>query len=82
MEGNRKDGGAKEGTLRSAAVVSLGLYLLFSALGGLLLGSYLDRSRGTSYFTPAGLLLGLLVGLHRAYILVKASIRRRKSEET
>lgn len=78
MKGNRRDGSERNEPLRSAAIVSLGVYLACSSLGGLLLGSYIDRARGTSYFAPAGLLLGLAAGLHRAYTLVKASAGRRK----
>jgi len=77
VAGNRDDS-PRGPVLGAAAVLSLGFQLLASALGGFFLGSLLDRGWRTSAFAPAGLLLGLLVGFHRAYVLIKSTIRKRR----
>ncbi|HHY76840.1 MAG TPA: hypothetical protein GX500_08775 [Firmicutes bacterium] len=48
-----------------------GFSLIGSTLAGYLIGSYLDRNRGSALFAPVGLLLGLLSGLHRMYVLMR-----------
>ncbi len=64
--------------LGAVAILSLGLETAVAALGGLYLGSLLDRSRPTPLFAPLGLLLGLLAGFRRAYVLVRSTIRKPK----
>lgn len=77
MKGGRNDTGRGAGHLRGAAVAfSLGFQLLASALGGFYLGSLLDRARYTTFFAPAGLLVGLLAGLHRIYLLVRTALKK------
>jgi len=60
------------------AILSLGFEMAISALGGLYLGSLLDRRTGKALFAPMGLILGLLVGFHRAYMLVRSTMRKPK----
>jgi F0F1-type ATP synthase assembly protein I len=62
----------------AAAFLSMGFQLVASALGGLYLGSLLDRGRQSQVFAPLGLLSGLLVGFYRAYVLVRSTIRKRR----
>ncbi|MEX0974232.1 MAG: hypothetical protein WD024_02625 [Bacillota bacterium] len=60
------------------ALLSWGFEMAVAALGGLYLGSLFDRGRPTALFAPVGLLLGLLVGLHHAYVLVRSTLRKPK----
>jgi len=64
--------------LSFASILGMGFELAVSAFGGLYIGSLLDRGREGSLFAPAGLLLGLLLGFHRAYMLVRSALRKRK----
>ncbi|MGI6662892.1 MAG: hypothetical protein ACOX4B_05380 [Bacillota bacterium] len=57
--------------LTAGVVFGAGFSLIGSALAGYLIGSYLDRNRNGALFAPAGLLLGLLAGLHRMYALFR-----------
>lgn len=61
-----------------ASILTMGLELAVAALGGLYLGSFLDRGRDGALFAPLGLMIGLLVGFHRAYELVRSAIRKRR----
>jgi len=74
--------GSRQGPLFPAGVLSLGLYLLVSSLGGLYLGTLLDRSRGACFFAPAGLIAGLFLGFHRAYIFIRSAIRKGKDPDS
>lgn len=77
MPGNGKEGGRSPLAV-AGMMLSLGACLACSSLGGLYLGTLLDRSRATSAFAPAGLLVGLLVGFQGAYLLARAAIDKRK----
>ncbi|QUL99070.1 MAG: AtpZ/AtpI family protein [Candidatus Fermentithermobacillus carboniphilus] len=70
---NRKNGGFLQ---LAAFVLTLGFSLITSALLGLYLGSILDRQRPHKVLTPIGFLLGLLVGFHRAWLLIKDFMKR------
>lgn len=72
------DGGRDRPPMGVASILSMGFEMAVAALGGLYLGSLLDRDRPRAIFAPAGLLLGLLVGLHRAYVLVRSAMRKPK----
>lgn len=61
-----------------ASFLGMGFELAAAAFGGLYLGSLLDRGQDRALFAPAGLLLGLLLGFHRAYMLVRSAIRKRR----
>ncbi|MGE5579316.1 MAG: hypothetical protein ACM3WU_04650 [Bacillota bacterium] len=74
-------GSGREGdrpALSFASILGMGFELAVAAIGGLYFGSLLDRGRDSALFAPAGLLLGLLVGFHRAYMLVRSAMRKRK----
>ena len=58
------------------AILSMGFELAISTLGGLYIGSLIDRRRGGGIFAPVGLIVGLLVGFHRAYMLVRSAMRK------
>jgi hypothetical protein len=57
--------------LTAGVVFGAGFSLIGSALAGYLIGGYLDRNRSGALFAPAGLVLGLLAGLHRMYALFR-----------
>lgn len=57
-------------------ILSMGFELAISTLGGLYIGSLIDRRRGGSIFAQLGLIVGLLVGFHRAYMLVRSAMRK------
>ena len=77
MSGSRN--GADDGPrIGFGAILTIGFELAISALGGLYLGSLVDRQRGGALFAPIGLILGLLVGFHRAYMLVRSAMRKPK----
>lgn len=76
--GGKRDGSGGRPVMGMAAFLSLGFQLVTSALLGLYLGSLLDKGRPSRIFAPLGLLLGLLVGFHRAYALVKSTMRKRR----
>lgn len=52
-------------------VLGVGFSLISSTLAGYLIGTWLDRNRGSALFAPVGLILGLLAGLHRLYRLFR-----------
>lgn len=73
-----RNGGDDGPRIGFAAILSMGFELAISALAGLYLGSLVDRNRGGVLFAPAGLIAGLLVGFHRAYMLVRSAMRKPK----
>lgn len=82
MGGGRRDGYEREGDEAPAnfvagAVLSAGFSVLASAVGGLCVGIALDKRGGGTHFAPAGLLVGLLVGFHRVYILFRQIAKRK-----
>jgi hypothetical protein len=42
----------------------------------------LDRSRGACFFAPGGLIAGLFLGFHRAYIFIRSAIRNGKDPDS
>jgi F0F1-type ATP synthase assembly protein I len=62
----------------AGAILGLGFSLVGSALLGLYLGSLLDKNSPTRVYTPIGLIFGLLVGFHRAWIIVQGIMKKRK----
>jgi len=62
----------------AGVILSLGFNLLGSALIGMYIGSLLDRNSPTRIYTPIGLIFGLVVGFHRAWIIVRNMMNERK----
>jgi len=76
---NHRQGRNTDGPpMRAAVMLSLGFQLLTSALAGFIAGAFIDRLRTTRWAAPTGLLVGLVAGFHRAYLLVKSTIAKRK----
>ncbi|MBE3519708.1 MAG: AtpZ/AtpI family protein [Firmicutes bacterium] len=69
---------AEESMGKSFAVLGAGFSIVVSALGGMVLGSYLDRRGQSHLFAAIGFLLGLLAGLHRAYLLIRSIASKRR----
>jgi len=59
-------------------VLMLGFSLAVSALVGLYVGSLLDRGRAQKIFTPIGLLVGLALGFHRSWLVLKRILEKQK----
>ncbi len=62
----------------AGVVLGLGFSLIASAFLGMYLGSYMDKGSSTNIFTPIGLVFGLLVGFHRAWVVIRGLTKRRK----
>lgn len=60
------------------AILGLGFSLAGAALLGMYIGSALDRGSSSGTYTPLGLIFGLLVGFHRAWIIIQRVIRKTK----
>lgn len=65
---------------KAVAILGAGFSLAASALAGMFLGSFLDRSREGRFFTAFGFLLGLFAGFYRAYTLIKSMLGKRGPE--
>lgn len=57
----------------AAAVIAAGSAFAGSAVGGLLLGIWLDRMRHSEYLAVAGLFAGAIAGAYAAYRLLLQS---------
>lgn len=62
----------------AGVVLGLGFSLIGSAFLGMYLGSFMDKGSSTKVFTPIGLVFGLLVGFHRAWVIIRGLTRERK----
>ncbi len=62
-----------QGFIRAAGIVlNLGFSIIGSSLIGMYFGSLFDRGRSTQIGAPIGLLVGLAVGLHRSWQILKS----------
>ncbi|HHY70013.1 MAG TPA: AtpZ/AtpI family protein [Bacillota bacterium] len=67
------------GFLRVAVVVlNLGLSLVGASLVGMYLGSFVDAKTSSRIYTPIGLLVGLALGLHRSWYILKDVTENKK----
>jgi len=57
-------------------ILALGFSVIFSTFCGFYIGFLLDRGKPQKIFTPLGLLIGLFVGLHRAWVLLKSLMKK------
>ncbi|HHY11526.1 MAG TPA: hypothetical protein GX529_02740 [Firmicutes bacterium] len=64
--------------LAAGVVLSLGFSLIGSALLGMYIGSLMDKGSSTNVYTPVGLIVGLIVGFHRSWVIVRSLIKKRK----
>lgn len=62
--------------LSAGMILGAGFSLTASTLAGYLIGTWVARSGGSALFAPAGLILGLLAGLHRLYVLFRGVARK------
>lgn len=64
--------------LAAGVVLSLGFSLVAAALLGMYIGSLMDKGSSTRIYTPIGLIIGLIVGFHRSWIIIRSLITKKK----
>lgn len=62
----------------AGVALSLGFTLIGSSFVGMYIGSLIDKANSTKIYTPIGLMLGLIVGLHRLWIIIRNLIQNIK----
>ncbi len=64
--------------MTAGIILGLGFSLVASSLLGMYIGSLMDKGSSTKVYTPIGLLIGMLVGFHRAWAITRKLINKRK----
>lgn len=63
--------------IAAGLILSLGFSLVAVALLGMYIGSLMDKGSAARIYTPIGLIIGLIVGFHRSWVVIRNLITKK-----